>query len=438
MSSQNTDECTGAILEMSRTEKFSEMFSELERCNEGAQKQKILEMNELIDEMDKDEFVSVSTIELLYKINHMIYQKKISMGNAVLLLKHVLFCNVLLNMSSHGFHVFILDEKFGKMIVKEGQKKKKRNEKLLVYLCECYLFFTYTIWPEMISICVPCLLKAALKKEESKEAQKEVEIALLSLSCIDFLSDMEKELYLNEITDIIKYHQEHRSLTRLAYQSAWRFLIDRFHKDYSLKDIVVNELHFAREAGRELEDLMKCIDWKGKEEENGRMEVIFIRRWIDVVSIFFNWSLSWNEELAGLIGCLVDLFRASRDNYVEIRKQCICSFEEAVRNPTLKIDDLLKSGAVDLYLEEMKQSTLDERLEFECLQFFLKISERLIEKRDGETNKTKRKELKRKVFEKMEEEGYEDYIIGLFHNICYRTVSDSYLIENYPDCFFYL
>eukprot|EP00770_Monocercomonoides_exilis_P008954 MONOS_8909.1-p1 / transcript=MONOS_8909.1 / gene=MONOS_8909 / organism=Monocercomonoides_exilis_PA203 / gene_product=unspecified product / transcript_product=unspecified product / location=Mono_scaffold00350:29019-29952(-) / protein_length=291 / sequence_SO=supercontig / SO=protein_coding / is_pseudo=false len=290
----------------------------------------------------------------------------------------------------------------------------------------------------MISICVPCLLKAALKKEESKEAQKEVEIALLSLSCIDFLSDMEKELYLNEITDIIKYHQEHRSLTRLAYQSAWRFLIDRFHKDYSLKDIVVNELHFAREAGRELEDLMKCIDWKGKEEENGRMEVIFIRRWIDVVSIFFNWSLSWNEELAGLIGCLVDLFRASRDNYVEIRKQCICSFEEAVRNPTLKIDDLLKSGAVDLYLEEMKQSTLDERLEFECLQFFLKISERLIEKRDGETNKTKRKELKRKVFEKMEEEGYEDYIIGLFHNICYRTVSDSYLIENYPDCFFYL
>ncbi|KAH7829798.1 uncharacterized protein MONOS_3341 [Monocercomonoides exilis] len=139
------------------------------------------------------------------------------------------------------------------MIIDENEKKKEVNEKILTDLCESYLLLNR--WPssEMDSIIVPCLLKVASKKDETEEAQKEVEIALLALGNIGFW----EKLYLNEITDIIKYHQEHQNLTRLAYQSAWGILIYGFTKVDSLEEVIVNELHFVREATRELEELTK-------------------------------------------------------------------------------------------------------------------------------------------------------------------------------------
>ncbi|KAH7820362.1 uncharacterized protein MONOS_2267 [Monocercomonoides exilis] len=152
------------------------------------------------------------------------------------------------------------------MIIDENEKKKdEKDERLLIDLCECYLTLGYDFPYELHSICVPCLLKTALKKEESKETQNETEMALLALSkavcCF-----IEQELNLNEIKEIIKYHQGHRNLTQLAYQSAWLFLMDRFLYE-NVEEVIANELHLAREAARELEELTRCVNWKKKDEE---------------------------------------------------------------------------------------------------------------------------------------------------------------------------
>ncbi|KAH7825924.1 uncharacterized protein MONOS_9224 [Monocercomonoides exilis] len=92
-------------------------------------------------------------------------------------------------------------------------------------------------------------------------------MAFLALSCIDEIYILDKELYLNEITENIKYHQKCHNLTRLAYQSVWQFLMYRFINDKSLEEVFVNELHFAREAIKELEELAKCEKQKKKEKK---------------------------------------------------------------------------------------------------------------------------------------------------------------------------
>ncbi|KAH7827005.1 uncharacterized protein MONOS_17350 [Monocercomonoides exilis] len=116
-----------------------------------------------------------------------------------------------------------------------------------------------------------CLLKIALNKQEDEETQKEVELALLALNNTGLIKN-DKELHLNKITEIIKYHQEHHNLTQLAYQSAWRLLVNRLWVDNCLEEVIVNELHFVREAARELEELSKCVDWTRKDKENGGKE----------------------------------------------------------------------------------------------------------------------------------------------------------------------
>ncbi|KAH7818590.1 uncharacterized protein MONOS_17999 [Monocercomonoides exilis] len=71
------------------------------------------------------------------------------------------------------------------------------------------------------------LLREGLKKGESEDVQKDVDLALSALGNIKLSSIMKREMYLNEITEIIKYHQAHHNLTHLAYQSAWQFLTSR-------------------------------------------------------------------------------------------------------------------------------------------------------------------------------------------------------------------
>ncbi|KAH7826909.1 uncharacterized protein MONOS_17348 [Monocercomonoides exilis] len=153
-----------------------------------------------------------------------------------------------------------------------------------------------------------CLQKVASKKEENEEVQKEVEMALISLNSIIFCFIKQKE-YLSEIKEIIKYHQEHRNLSHLACQSAWDILIFEFFKEKSFKEVVVNELHFIREAARELEDLSKSVDWKReKAEEKGERkvkEMHVIWRWIRIVDNFLNWSTLMNEEIIVLICSIV-------------------------------------------------------------------------------------------------------------------------------------
>ncbi|KAH7818589.1 uncharacterized protein MONOS_17998 [Monocercomonoides exilis] len=152
------------------------------------------------------------------------------------------------------------------------------------------------------------MLKVASSKEESEEATSEVEIALLSLNNCQKFADIEKELYLEKMTEIIKYHQEHQNLTHLAYQSAWGFLIDRFYYYGSLEKAIVDELHPVREAIKELYELERNINWMKKEEEMKSEKCICtINRWLKAIKIYFSCIVYGKEGLCDLIARIVSI-----------------------------------------------------------------------------------------------------------------------------------
>ncbi|KAH7818682.1 uncharacterized protein MONOS_15802 [Monocercomonoides exilis] len=252
------------------------------------------------------------------------------------------------------------------MIIDENEKKEGKNEKQIAYLSKCYLFLNFRFSSELLSICVPCLLKIASKKEESEEAQKEVEVALLALSNIEQSDKLDQKLYLTDITEIIEYNQEHQHLTRLAYQSAWQFLGKGFFKEKILEDVITNELYLGRDAVRELEDLSKSVDWKRKEERGKEAkevkEVLITGRLLSAINDNLAWCTLWNESFTGLIGRIVQVFRASRDNNREIDMECIESMSKAACCKTVKDVVLLISGAVDDVSEEIQQPTSNHNL----------------------------------------------------------------------------
>eukprot|EP00770_Monocercomonoides_exilis_P016003 MONOS_15954.1-p1 / transcript=MONOS_15954.1 / gene=MONOS_15954 / organism=Monocercomonoides_exilis_PA203 / gene_product=unspecified product / transcript_product=unspecified product / location=Mono_scaffold01426:452-1504(-) / protein_length=332 / sequence_SO=supercontig / SO=protein_coding / is_pseudo=false len=303
------------------------------------------------------------------------------------------------------------------MIIDENEKKGEKNEKLLVDICECNALLNNELSSELVSIIVPCLLNVALKKAEDEETQKEVEMALLALSNIPVFYEVKRELLTNKIKEIIKYHQEHRTLTKLAYQSAWEFLIYRLDTDKSY-EAIVNELHFAREAARELDELMNTVNWrrakKAEKEEKETKEELVLLRWLSSIFGFFQTNISTNEEFDGLISSLIQIFRSAKDNHREASNWCIYLFKEATENRAMKVDALLESGAVDNVLVEIQQPTLNERVTFDYLEFFFYILIRSKIKEFDEMEEAKRKIAKKKILEKMEEEGYED-IIASFH-----------------------
>eukprot|EP00770_Monocercomonoides_exilis_P013368 MONOS_13315.1-p1 / transcript=MONOS_13315.1 / gene=MONOS_13315 / organism=Monocercomonoides_exilis_PA203 / gene_product=unspecified product / transcript_product=unspecified product / location=Mono_scaffold00807:16495-17944(-) / protein_length=442 / sequence_SO=supercontig / SO=protein_coding / is_pseudo=false len=412
------DEIDRRNKEMPLNEKFAKLLCELEHCSTDEQRQKIEEMNEQMEEMGEEEFKSVFTTELFDSLNKMIEEKTLSWRNAILLVKHVGYCQTLKCFYDFAFKDSFLSNRFQEMIIEEKMMIEEKDEKLLVDLCECYLLLNG--WPssEMSSIIVPCLLKVALKREENEESQKEVEMALLALGNIEFYNVL-KELYLNEITEIIEYHQKHHNLTQLAYQSAWQFLTGRLYFDHSLEHAIVNEVHFEREAIRELEELAKWMNWKKKEEEMSKKEaneVNIIKRWLQALGIFFRLFRLWNEEIAELIGSIAHVYRAARENNKEISYWCIFSLRNAAENGEIKIEDLLNGGAIEVVLEEIHRYTLNKNIKCHSLDFFLSASVRLNKKMDSEADKPERKMTKKKVFEKLEEEGYEDTITS-FHEL---------------------
>ncbi|KAH7819569.1 uncharacterized protein MONOS_7029 [Monocercomonoides exilis] len=154
-------------------------------------------------------------------------------------------------------------------------------------------------------------------KEENEDAKKEAEMALLALNCIRNKYKVPEELYLDEIKEIIQHHQKRHNLTHLSYQSAWDFLINRFHTNIFLEDTIVNDLHFVREAAREIEELSKCVDWKKRKEgeekkEKKTKEEIVLVRWVRTLETFSRLCKLRNEELAVIIGIIVQLFRAAK------------------------------------------------------------------------------------------------------------------------------
>ncbi|KAH7817055.1 uncharacterized protein MONOS_13825 [Monocercomonoides exilis] len=410
------DKSNDDIQEPSLEDKFSKLFCELEHCNEDVQRKKKEEMNKIVDGVNKEEFKSVFNTELYDKIFKMIEEKKMTMENAILLLKHVGYCKVLKNVWNPCFDFSSLGEKFKKMVIEEEKKKEEKNKGLLIDLCECYIFLSCSFTHELLSICLSCLLKFALKKEESEETRKEKEMVLLALSEIGYCN-LKQELYLKEITEIIQYHQSRHNLTRFAYQCAWRFLIYRFIKDRNLEDTVSNELHFGREATGELEELTKCVNWKKKEEEMSKEEaneVLIIKRWIETFSICLRYCSLQNEEYVVLFSSISYVYLAAKDDYSIISYRCISSLRNAAKNKDVKVEDLLKGGAVEAVLEEMQRPIIEEEMTSDCFEFFKNVSIKLKEKEDNKMEEEERKTTKRKIFDKMEEEGYEDTIIT-FH-----------------------
>eukprot|EP00770_Monocercomonoides_exilis_P004211 MONOS_4192.1-p1 / transcript=MONOS_4192.1 / gene=MONOS_4192 / organism=Monocercomonoides_exilis_PA203 / gene_product=unspecified product / transcript_product=unspecified product / location=Mono_scaffold00108:32884-33974(+) / protein_length=324 / sequence_SO=supercontig / SO=protein_coding / is_pseudo=false len=297
------------------------------------------------------------------------------------------------------------------MIIEEDEKKEGKDEKLLVDLCECYIFLSCKFTHELLSICVPCILKVALRKEGNEESQREVDFALLALSNI-------------------KFHQEHHNLTLLAYQSAWEFLINRLLRDKSLEEVIVNELQFPRAATRVLDDMVRFVDWKKEKEEEkeerrkDKHKELIILRWLRTLERYFHNCTTWKEGNVELINSLVQLFRAAKYNHRKIGYKCIDILLITLKHGAAGVDGLLKGGAIDAAMEEILQQTLNHSSMWNCLRFFEVILEKLKEeeddekgeKEDDESEKMKRKEVKRKVFEKMEEEGYEDCTLS-FQNI---------------------
>ncbi|KAH7819194.1 uncharacterized protein MONOS_10300 [Monocercomonoides exilis] len=425
--------------------KLTEMFSEMEQCDEEEKKQKIEEMNEMVNELNTNEIGSVFNIEMFNKIHFMIEESKISVGNAALMLKHIGYLNALKGIWTYNFRESSLCGIFGMMIIAEEKKKEEKDEKLLVDLCECFLMLNNSYSSELDLFCVPCLLKVALKKEEDEETRKEVEMALLALSCLRKGNNVPKELYLNELKVIILFHQQHHNLTHLACQSAWLFLMNILFNDRNFEKVVVNDLHFGKEAASELEDLSKCEDWKKEKEEKGKekKEELILLRWIETLNIYFGECWLRNEECAGLLSSIVMVFRAAKDNHREICKGCIGLLNTAAKRSGSKVKDFSESGAIDVFLKEIHISTLNDQKVKKILEFFGYISYRL-KKEDRpflpflyddemegkwyyEKDEMKRKELKRKVLEMMEEEGYEDVIISM-HGI-FDFLNDLYFFS---------
>eukprot|EP00770_Monocercomonoides_exilis_P008041 MONOS_7999.1-p1 / transcript=MONOS_7999.1 / gene=MONOS_7999 / organism=Monocercomonoides_exilis_PA203 / gene_product=unspecified product / transcript_product=unspecified product / location=Mono_scaffold00290:19442-20074(-) / protein_length=211 / sequence_SO=supercontig / SO=protein_coding / is_pseudo=false len=196
-------------------------------------------------------------------------------------------------------------------------------------------------------------------------------------------------------------------------------------------DVIVDEMNFVRETKRELEELTKRVDWKrekeAEKEEKERKEELVLKRWLRILEPFFVQCGLWNKECSGIVESIVQVFLESRDYDSEIGKECVRLFGAAAENGTVKLDALLKSGAIDAALEEIPKSTIKGKMTYYCLKFFQLISVCLKIKEIDEMEKAKRKTFKMEIFDKLEEEGYEDFIIS-FHGI-FGFLGENFLIR---------
>ncbi|KAH7821426.1 uncharacterized protein MONOS_17743 [Monocercomonoides exilis] len=315
-----------------------------------------------------------------------------------------------------------LRERIMKMIIDEENKKEEKNEKLLIDLCECFLclsnYFDYFYEgpSELISICVTNLLIAASHKNEDEETRAEVEIAIVILSKIERHYNRDSELLLCKITEIMKYHQEHRNLSHLAYQAAWRILTRRSFFDPKIQIIIDDDLHFVSETIRELVDLTRYVNWfEKKKEENLSKNIWIIERWgFSLCNTYAHCKFNRNEFVE-LFSCIANMCKLSKMNYRDLRSQYIYILYIIFERREANVEDLLKGGAVEVCLDEICWPTLENDPTWSCLSIFMFISKELSGMsylNSEETNNSKRKIIKRRMFEKMEEEGFEDLMIS--------------------------
>eukprot|EP00770_Monocercomonoides_exilis_P008935 MONOS_8890.1-p1 / transcript=MONOS_8890.1 / gene=MONOS_8890 / organism=Monocercomonoides_exilis_PA203 / gene_product=unspecified product / transcript_product=unspecified product / location=Mono_scaffold00349:9774-11099(-) / protein_length=421 / sequence_SO=supercontig / SO=protein_coding / is_pseudo=false len=394
------------------------MFPEFDFAEEEERLMKE-EMNGMLEKMGKERLKPFFSKEEFDENYELILKNKYPFEKALDLLKHVGFENTIKTTGHSIFTDTSLKKRFEKMLIDENEKTEGKDEKLLIDLCECYLLWYAAyrhINEDVLRICEPCLLKNALMKNKREETQKEVEISLLALNKIPVFERLDKELYLKEVKEIIEYHQVHRNLTRLAYQSAWQFLMIRVAYDNDLERVIVRELHCAREVARELEELARCVDWKRKEEEKREKEsreAKILNRWLLTMMYFLEHCRLWNEEIVELFNSIVQIFQVAKDDRRDISRKCIDCFRNAEYNRTIEMDILLKCGVIDIIFGETVKCKAED-LQIKCnLNFFKDLCDRLKEKVEEGNGVSRQKDTKRKIYEKEEEEGFEDFVISL-------------------------
>eukprot|EP00770_Monocercomonoides_exilis_P014690 MONOS_14636.1-p1 / transcript=MONOS_14636.1 / gene=MONOS_14636 / organism=Monocercomonoides_exilis_PA203 / gene_product=unspecified product / transcript_product=unspecified product / location=Mono_scaffold01038:15906-16511(+) / protein_length=202 / sequence_SO=supercontig / SO=protein_coding / is_pseudo=false len=197
-------------------------------------------------------------------------------------------------------------------------------------------------------------------------------------------------------------------------------------------------MHFAREAIGEMEELIKCVEWKRKEkeEEERRIEakeVFAIMRWLQLYDSYIYVGETGDEELAGLVGSIARVFREAMCNYTKICDRCINSFRNVVMNKAVNAEALLNGRSVGAVLEEVKQFIVIRPQFIDRINFFKELWARLWEGAEKEKVERKRKELKRKVFDMLEEEGYEEIITTYFvmYKIQFKFLPDSDRLVDY-------
>ncbi|KAH7825641.1 uncharacterized protein MONOS_17416 [Monocercomonoides exilis] len=394
-------------------EKFSKLFSEPEDCDESEKKQKIKEINEIMEEMNEDELIQMLWNKNLGKINKMFEEKKMTTETVIMLLKHIECYETKKSMFKTRICNSYLKQKFEKMIIEEDKKKFEKDEKLLVDLCICYLILDdYFSSSELVPICVRYVLKVALKKEKNEMTQMEVEIALFALSNIGKYATVEKGLFLNEMIEIIQYHGEHRNLTHVAYHSAWNFLLERLNLDRKFKEAVANELNIASEIARELEVLTKEVDWKKKEEERSREEAFKVRlifKWIEEARDYLSLCDFWKEDQE-LVHSLIGICKVAGENEPRLFNISFVPLTQIAHTFYLRIDGLLNGGAFDYIMEELFQWTLKRDAIENCLEVVCELFSSLKRMRYDIRLEVKREMIKRKLYDWLEEEGYEDAI----------------------------
>ncbi|KAH7815049.1 uncharacterized protein MONOS_18700 [Monocercomonoides exilis] len=220
--------------------------------------------------------------------------------------------------------------------------------------------------------------------------------------------------HFREISEIIKCHQLNHNLTHLGYQSALSLLFCNFYegKEFASEDL--ENLHFFQEVIRELKELINYVNWKKKErKEKEKNEVWIIKRWLRLLLKYFN-EVYLREENEGLIECIVKLCDVSNENHRDIRNNCICLIGSIMRVAYVDAEYLLRCRAVDVIFEDIHQTVLHFDICYQCLKILLVITNRLNEKTKDEKLEHKQKIIKREIYEKFEEEGYDDISLSFY------------------------
>ncbi|KAH7823572.1 uncharacterized protein MONOS_18622 [Monocercomonoides exilis] len=420
--------------------KLDDLFADLDKCGNVVQKLIIKEINKALEQMNKEDLKYTMTQKLFDNLHSLIDKKKLSLENALAMLKSIGYHKELRKIYGENNSSQALSNRFRKMIENEERKEKKGgNENLLTDLCECYLLLFDGSCEEEISRTVAiCLLKVASNKDTSEEAQNKVEIALLAMGKgnISIVLQDKYDYFLNEISEIIRYHQDHRNLSHLSYQSAWFFILYRLKRNKQSENLwkfFVTKKDFYREATKELNELSKCVNRIKKEKKEMRKEIknfYIIERWLHVFTEVVDVQILLVEIQIDIMKCVANISRRTKDSFIGIREKCTDIIMKVLDGGVMNTFDLIGGGAVDAMLEELSRSYMIRSSFCDCSTFFENIHQRLT---GTMHNGAERMILKRMMIDKLEENGFEDVYISIppvqKKNIIYEYFVSG-LIEN--------